>query len=451
MNLLVLSTMNKKKIDLKFYIETFGCQMNKYDSELVASILTDMGYEEATKKSDATLLLVNTCSVRETAESRALGRLSALNKQKLKNPNVIIGLLGCMAQRIGPQILEKKPFVNFALGPDDYRQLPDILKKVGRGTQRQQEFKIDVTDFEDYANIYPLRVHGVSAWVAIMRGCNNFCTYCIVPYLRGRERSRRLDNILEEVKNLTADGFKEVTLLGQNVNSYLDENTDFPELLRHVCRIDGIERIRFASSHPKDFSPELIQVMAEEPKVCNHIHLALQAGSNRVLKRMQRNYTREHFLSLLTAAREQVPGISFTTDVIVGFPGETDADFEETLSLVKEARFDNAFTFKFNPREGTQAASMTDDVSAEEKQRRLEALIVLQNEITLQQNKNDVGKIMPVLVEGPSKKRVEQYMGRTDTNKIVIFPSTTLKQGDIVQVKITETAGHTLFGDPILS
>ncbi|MCK5740376.1 tRNA (N6-isopentenyl adenosine(37)-C2)-methylthiotransferase MiaB, partial [bacterium] len=356
--------------------------MNKYDSELVASILTDMGYEEATKKSDATLLLVNTCSVRETAESRALGRLSALNKQKLKNPNVIIGLLGCMAQRIGPQILEKKPFVNFALGPDDYRQLPDILKKVGRGTQRQQEFKIDVTDFEDYANIYPLRVHGVSAWVAIMRGCNNFCTYCIVPYLRGRERSRRLDNILEEVKNLTADGFKEVTLLGQNVNSYLDENTDFPELLRHVCRIDGIERIRFASSHPKDFSPELIQVMAEEPKVCNHIHLALQAGSNRVLKRMQRNYTREHFLSLLTAAREQVPGISFTTDVIVGFPGETDADFEETLSLVKEARFDNAFTFKFNPREGTQAASMTDDVSAEEKQRRLEALIVLQNEIT---------------------------------------------------------------------
>ena len=438
--------MSKKKERKFYYIETYGCQMNKYDSELVASLLQKSGYEETSNYENADLVFVNTCSVRENAEVRALGRISALNALRQKKPHLILGVLGCMAARIGEQILDEKSYVNLALGPDNYRQIPDLLKKLEQPRDGGQEFATVVSDFENYENIYPTRVSGITGWVAIMRGCNNFCAYCIVPYLRGRERSRSKNNILEEIHQLVADSYKEVTLLGQNVNSYHDGETDFPDLLLSVARETGIERVRFASSHPKDLSARLIQAIADEPKICNHIHLAVQAGSNQVLKRMNRRYTREHYLQLLAQAREKVPEISFTTDIIVGFPGETEADFEDTLELIRQAQFDNAFTFKYNPRSGTAAAQIEDSVSPEEKQRRLEALIELQNEITLRQNRSHIGQVWPVLVESTSKKSAEKFRGRTDTNKIVIFPAGNFKIGDIVRVKINAAEGHTLFG-----
>ncbi len=435
---------NRKK---RYYIETYGCQMNKYDSELVAGILDKMGYVSTAGFENADLILVNTCSVRRHAETRASARISSFKPLKQQNPDLIVGVLGCMAQRLGPQILDEKSFVNFAIGPDDYRQLPLLLKEIESNHQQVQVYKTDVSDFEVYADIYPARTEGVSAWVAIMRGCNNFCAYCIVPYLRGRERSRSRENILAEVRQLVAEGFKEVTLLGQNVNSYHDGQTDFPQLLQAVSRIQGIYRVRFASSHPKDFSERLIKVMAEEPPVCQHIHLAVQSGSNKVLELMNRHYTKEHFLNLLAKARAKMPRISLTTDIIVGFPGETDADFEDTLDLVKQAQFDNAFTFKFNPREGTKAAQMPETVSEAEKQERLTRLIELQNQITLEKNRAQINQIYEVLVEGPSQKRVGFLKGRTDTNKIVVFPEIKSKPGDMVWVKIVAAEGHTLFGN----
>lgn len=429
----------------KVYIETYGCQMNKYDSELAASILKKQGFQATENATEADLILVNTCSVREHAETRALGRLSALNKYKLNNPGVKIGVLGCMALRIGEQILDEKPFVDFAIGPDSYRKLPEILTQLERN--HSQQLKADVSDFESYADIYPSRIPGVSAWVAIMRGCNNFCAYCIVPYLRGRERSRPIANILEEVEKLCDEGFVEVTLLGQNVNSYHDGETDFPDLIARVSQVPGIQRIRFASSHPKDVSMKLIETIAQHKNICNHIHLAVQSGSNRVLKLMNRLYTREHYLSLLQKAREIVKGLCFTTDIIVGFPGETERDFLDTLDLVRQARFDNAFTFKYNPRVGTAAAKMKETVSEEEKRARLNALNALQNEITLQNYRALIGHRVQVLVEGRSKKSDEQYMGRTDTNKIVIFPKRDRIIGKIVEMRICAAEGHTLFGE----
>jgi tRNA-2-methylthio-N6-dimethylallyladenosine synthase len=431
----------------RYFIETYGCQMNKYDSELVAHLLEQQGYQAAKKPADADIILVNTCSVREHAEIRALGRLTALNEFKLKRPGVVLGVLGCMAQRIGKQILAEKPFVNLALGPDSYRHLPELIHQLEVNPAGQQPDETDVSDYEDYSNLYPSRVQGVSAWVAIMRGCNNFCAYCIVPYLRGRERSRRLENILTEVAQLATDGFKEVTLLGQNVNSYHDGEFDFPDLLGKVSEMPGIERVRFASSHPKDLSPKLIDTIAARTNICQHIHLAVQSGSSHVLKLMNRNYTREHYLGLIASSREKIPDISFTTDIIVGFPGETEADFADTLDLVQQAQFDNAFTFKYCPRAGTKAAQMAETVSDAEKQQRLEALIRLQNEITLQRNRLEVGKRLSVLVEGPSKKSANQYKGRTETNKVVIFEKKSAQPGEIVAIKITAAEGHTLFGE----
>jgi len=430
-----------------FYLETYGCQMNKYDSELVAGILEQAGYLPAPAREDADIVLVNTCSVREHAEVRALGRLSALNELRKDRPHLILGILGCVAQRIGTQILAEKSFINLAVGPDDYRQLPLLLAQLAAHPGKQL-VRTELSDFEDYADIYPSRVQGVSAWVAIMRGCNNFCAYCIVPYLRGRERSRPMRNILDEVRKLAAEGYKEVTLLGQNVNSYQTENLTFPDLLRAVSKISGIERIRFASSHPKDLSLRLIQTIAAEENICKHIHLAVQAGSNKILRLMNRQYTREHYLHVLEQARQLMPEVSFTTDIIVGFPGESEADFEETLDLVKQARFDNAFTFKYCPRAGTRAAQLPETVSEAEKQARLERLIALQDQITLEINRAQTGKVLPVLVEGPSKKSPFQYKGRTDTNKIVIFEKDSLRPGHLVPVKITAAEGHTLFGKP---
>lgn len=441
--------MKSDTAEKKYYIETYGCQMNKYDSELIAGILESIGYEITPHAKEADLILINTCSVREHAESRAWGRLGATCELKKLKPQLIVGVVGCMAQRIGAQILADKPFLNFALGPDNYRHLPEILQELGKTIPKKlRRQQTAVTDFEDYADIYPRRTPGVSAWVAIMRGCNNFCAYCIVPYLRGRERSRKASNVLHEVARLVAEGFREVTLLGQNVNSYHDGEILFPELLRQVSRTPGLWRVRFASSHPKDLSRELIQVMAEEPTICPHIHLAVQSGSDRILKSMNRHYTRAHFLNLLTEARHSVPDIRFTTDIIVGFPGETEADFQATLDLVKQARFDNAFTFKYDPRAGTRAAELPETVPELEKQQRLEALIQLQDQITREINQAQIGRVFPVLIDGPSKKSAHHFKGRTATNKIVVFRNQQFTAGTLIAAKIVAADGHTLFGEP---
>ncbi|MDZ7260798.1 MAG: tRNA (N6-isopentenyl adenosine(37)-C2)-methylthiotransferase MiaB [candidate division KSB1 bacterium] len=424
-----------------FFIQTYGCQMNKYDSELVAAILR----EKARTIEEANIILVNTCSVRQHAETRALGYLNALNAYKLRRKDVIIGLLGCMAQRMGQQILREKPFVDFVLGPDSYRQLPQILENLDNGGYHPESL---AEELETYSDIYPSRVEGVSAWVAIMRGCNNFCAYCIVPYVRGPERSRPAKDILNEVKRLVDEGFVEVTLLGQNVNSYRDGQTDFADLIYQVSQVPGITRVRFATSHPKDLSVKLLETIAESQTICPHIHLPVQSGSDTILRLMNRHYTRDYYLQLLEKARELIREVSVTTDIIVGFPGETEQDFQDTLTLVQQARFDNAFTFKYSPREGTQAAQYEETVTEEEKLSRLETLNKLQKKITLEINKKLVGKKVKVLVEGPSKKSQEQYQGRTDTNKIVVFPKRKEAIGSIIELKIVAAEGHTLFGQP---
>lgn len=429
-----------------YYIETFGCQMNKYDSELVASILNDHGYTPAEKIEDANLILINTCSVREHAETRVKNKIDSYNAYRIRNRNLVIGVLGCMAERIGPSLVREMPSIDFVIGPDSYRRIPEILENLNGtsvvGTHLPEE------DAETYSEINPFRFGRVSAWVAIMRGCNNFCSYCIVPYVRGRERSRPLKDIVEEVRSLVDDGYAEVTLLGQNVNSYRHGGSDFPDLMREVSEIRGMKRIRFASSHPKDLSMKLIKTIAERDNICNHIHLAVQSGSNRILKLMNRGYTREHFISIIERCREYLGEPGIWTDIIVGFPGETEEDFEQTLDLVQRLRFDGLFSFKYSPREGTAAAAMEDSVDDMEKLRRLEKLNRVQKEITLQRNQQEVGSVKHVLIEGLGKKKKDdQYMGRTETNKIVVFQKQPgMEVGMIVPVIITNSEGHTLFG-----
>lgn len=432
----------------KYFIETFGCQMNKYDSELVASILENEGYAQAVTVEDANLILMNTCSVRDHAEMRVRNKLDSLQGLKRKNKKLIVGVLGCMAQRLGASLIEDKPLVDFVSGPDGYRNLPDILEQI----ISNNEFTELATqnDSETYSDIYPSRIQGISAWVAIMRGCNNFCSYCIVPYVRGRERSRTVKSILNEVRQLVTDGFSEVTLLGQNVNSYRDEQYDFADLLKLVSRVDGLKRVRFATSHPKDLSDKLIETIGENDKICNHIHLAVQSGSNRILNMMNRHYTREHFISLIEKSRLFIDNPGIYTDIIVGFPGETKQDFQDTLDLVLEVQFDNAFTFKYSPREGTSAYKLTETVSGVQKQERLVKLIELQKRITLAKNRKLIGSVQTVLVEGPDKKETPDHlMGRTGTNKIVVFKegNSSINTGSFVDVKITTAEGQTLFGE----
>jgi len=440
----------EKSLKIKqYFIETYGCQMNKYDSELVANLLEQMGYQAAQTPAEADILLVNTCSVREHAETRALGRLTALNEFKLKRPGVVLGVLGCMAQRIGKQILDEKPFVNLALGPDSYRQLPDLIRQLVANPAAQQQDETDVSDYEDYSNLYPSRIQGVSAWVAIMRGCNNFCAYCIVPYLRGRERSRRLENILTEVRQLAADGFKEVTLLGQNVNSYHDGEFDFPDLLAQVSDTPGIARVRFASSHPKDLSPKLIDTISARDNICKHIHLAVQSGSNHVLQQMNRYYTREHYLALLENSRKKIPEISFTTDIIVGFPGETERHFEELLDFVAEQRFDRLGAFPYSAEESTPAEHMADQVSEGIKAERLDRLMSLQQEIAFERNNSLIGHTVDVIIDSVEDNGTG--IGRTpadcpDIDQEVFVTESSVAVGDLCRVCITGVVGYDLTG-----
>ena len=423
--------------------------MNVYDSELVARMLSDKNYLEAESPESADMIFINTCSVREGAETRVMNRLDYMKGLKKKKNSLVIGVIGCMAQNLKDDILVSKPFVNFVLGPDSYNKLPVILES--QKPWEISEVHTDLSKYETYEYIYPLRSEGINAMVAIMRGCDKMCTFCIVPFTRGRERSKSAEAVVEEVKRAVEQGFKEVTLLGQNVNSYKDTVVNFPELLRRVAIVDGIKRIRFTSPHPQDATDELIDVMFEYDNICNHIHLPMQSGSDSVLKRMNRNYTREKYIELAMKFRNRIPGVAITTDIIVGFCGETDEEFEETLDVLDQVRFDSAFTFLYSERPYTAAyKKMKDDVSEEVKGERIFRLIEAQKRITLEINRKLIGNTLEVQIEKESKKSDEHYISRTETNRLVVLPKNGKVPGDFLDVTITDAAGFTLFGEPVI-
>jgi len=420
--------------------------MNEYDSELVAGILEDKNYTSADNYEDADAIFVNTCAIREGAEHRVMSRVGQFKSRKDESPDTIIGVLGCMAQNLKDKILTEKPYVDFVMGPDAYRELSDVLDQYHHEDEGTQ-VNTRLSRHEVYEGMFPARKEGINAWIAIMRGCDKFCTFCIVPYTRGRERSRSVESVVEEVRRVVDQGFVEITLLGQNVNSYQYGNYQFPDLLEEVAKVEGVKRIRYTSPHPQDIDDHLLQVMRDTPKICNHIHLPVQAGSTAVLERMNRTYTREEYLRLVDTIHEFLPNCGISTDIIVGFPGETHEQFLETLSIMKKVRYDNAFMFKYSPRPHTKAIEYQDTISEEEKSERLQRVIELQNNITLENNRALVGSTAEVLVEKNSKKSDAQWMGRTDENRIVVFDKNGESPRDLVDLKITDAQGVTLFGD----
>jgi tRNA-2-methylthio-N6-dimethylallyladenosine synthase len=438
---------NKVINSLTYYIETYGCQMNVSDSELVSSELEKIGYTSSDKIQTADLILLNTCSIREKAEQTVHNRLDSLYYLKKNNPKLLIGVIGCMAQNLKNELLSSKPYIDIILGPDSYRKISDII--FNRNNQIDHIVDTKLSKYEVYENMFPSRKSGVNAWVSIMRGCDKFCTFCIVPFTRGRERSRTIDSIVEEVNLAVSQGFVEITLLGQNVNSYKTPNGDFPILLNRVANINGVKRIRYTSPHPKDINMDLLKVMKKYENICNSIHLPLQSGSTKILKTMNRTYTKEEFLSLVKIIKEYLPNCSISTDIIVGFPGENDFDFNETLEVVKQVGFDFSYMFKYSSRPGTKAAQYTNQINEDVKQKRLEKLIVLQNRIRLKVNKSKIGKIEKVLIEKNSKKSDLFWSGRTDGNIWTIIKKTDEKIKDIVDVLITDAKGITLFGENI--
>ena len=422
--------------------------MNVYDSELVARLLDESDYAPAQSPESADLIFINTCSVREGAEKRVMNRLDHFKGLKNKKHSLVIGVIGCMAQNLKDSLLEKNPFINFVLGPDSYGKLPALLES--EKPWEIKEVHTELSKYETYDYIYPLRSEGINTMIAIMRGCDKMCTFCIVPFTRGRERSKSAEAVVNEVRAASAEGFEEVTLLGQNVNSYNDGSVNFPELLRQVSAVEGVRRIRFTSPHPQDATDELIEVMADHDNICNHIHLPLQSGSNSMLKRMNRTYTKEKFIELAEKFRARIPGIAITTDIIVGFCGETEEEFLDTLDVVEQIGFDSAFTFKYSERPYTAAyKKIKDDVPEEVKGERLTRLIDLQKSNTLRRNKEMVGKTVEVLIEKESKKSKAHYIGRTESNRLVILPKNGKKPGDFLDTLITDAAGITLFGEPV--
>jgi len=430
----------------RVYIETYGCQMNVADSELVASILRQEGYQILPTPEGAEVILLNTCAVREHAEERVIGRASQLSGLRAHTPNLTLGILGCMAQRLAETLPERAPFVDLVMGPDSYRRLPQLLAD----TAEETLLDVRLDREEDYLGIDPIRRQGVNAWVTIMRGCDKFCTFCIVPFVRGRERSVPADEILRQVRLLAAQGYREVTLLGQTVNSYSDGEVDFADLLRSVGQVEGIRRLRFTSPHPSDFTPQVIAALTEVPAICPGLHLPLQSGSDRQLELMRRGYTVAQYRDLVRRLRTALPGLALTTDLIAGFCGETETDFQQTLDLVGELRFDSAFMFKYSPREGTYAhKKMADDVPEALKTERLERLIGLQEGISRQINEGLVGRLAEVLVEGPSKRQqgdTRTYYGRSPQGKTVIFPHEA-PANSLVQIRVQRATSHTLFGE----
>ncbi|MDR1719465.1 MAG: tRNA (N6-isopentenyl adenosine(37)-C2)-methylthiotransferase MiaB [Dysgonamonadaceae bacterium] len=441
----LMSTNNIKRL----YLETYGCQMNVADSEVVVSIMKMDGFEVTEAIEEADVILVNTCSVRDNAEQKVLSRLQNFQSLRKKKPR-IIGVLGCMAERVKEELIERH-HVDLVVGPDAYMDLPNLIGAVEHG---EKVVHIGLSSTETYKDVIPLRIGGlkISGFISIMRGCNNFCSYCIVPYTRGRERSRELKSIMNELHSMQQQGYKEVTLLGQNVNSYRYDDgqkcVDFPGLLERIALAAPEMRIRFTTSHPKDMNDETLEVIARHPNLCKHIHLPVQSGSSRILKLMNRNYTREWYLDRINAIKSILPEAAISTDLFCGFSSETEADHQETLALMREVAFDAAFMFKYSERPGTYAFKhLDDDVPEEVKKRRLEEIIALQLQLSLARNQSDIGKTMEVLVEGFSKRSKNQLFGRTSQNKVVVFDKKDCKIGSFVNVVITNASAATLFGD----
>ncbi|TLY34754.1 MAG: tRNA (N6-isopentenyl adenosine(37)-C2)-methylthiotransferase MiaB [Nitrospirae bacterium] len=428
------------------FIETFGCQMNEYDTEVVRSILKARGYGFTDSADSADVVLLNTCAIREKAHNKVYGHLGLLKPLK-EERGLVIGVLGCMAQNLKKDLLASDALIDVLVGPDSYRALPDLLEKAAAG---RKGLAVDLSEYETYADIVPDRIEGVTAWIAVMRGCDNFCTFCVVPYTRGRERSRDLISVVREAEALAASGCKQVTLLGQNVNSYRDGVHDFADLLGAVADIRGIERVRFTSPHPKDFPDKLLEAAAGHPKICEHIHLPLQAGNDRILQLMNRTYTRAEYLALVARIRRRCPDIVLTTDIIAGFCSETEAEFAETYDLVEQVGYHSAYIFKYSERKNTIAArKFPDDVPDAVKAERVSRLVELQRGMSLNKNRALIGKTVEVLVEGDGKY-ADQWKARTDGNIVTVFPKTghSIKPGSLVPVRITDATVTTLYAHP---
>jgi tRNA-2-methylthio-N6-dimethylallyladenosine synthase len=423
----------------KVYIETYGCQMNLADTELIRGHLGRSGYSMVPDPAEADVILVNTCAIREHAEERIFGRLGALSHHKRRRPHVQIGLAGCMAQHFRDHLLEKTPHLDFVVGPDAYRRLPALL-----AGDPFVDVRLDRE--ETYVDVSPQRDRGVRAWVTVMRGCDKFCTFCIVPYVRGRERSLPAAAILDQVREVAADGFREVVFLGQTVNAYRDGATDFGDLLRAASQVEGIERLRFTSPHPSDMTESVLDAMAECGAVCPQLHLPVQSGSNDVLARMERGYTVDQYLALVERLRTRIPGIALTTDIIVGFPGESERDFQATIDLMRRVRYDSAFMFKYSRRSHTKAGKWDETVSDDEKGRRLQSVIAEQEEASAALNAAAIGRTVEVLIEGPARRREGWLVGKTEHFKTAVFPAAGQASGELVEVMIEDATAHTLIG-----
>ncbi|MBM7624114.1 tRNA (N6-isopentenyl adenosine(37)-C2)-methylthiotransferase MiaB [Sporohalobacter salinus] len=439
-----------KNIEGFFYIDTYGCQMNEHDSEKLAGVLKEKGYKSINNIEKADVIILNTCCIRENAEVKVHGKIGYLKQYKRENPELIIGVCGCMMQQEGmaKKIKDMHPHVDIVFGTHNIHEFSSLLESA----KEESETLIDIWGEKEglIPNLPTKRETDHKAWVTIIYGCNNFCTYCIVPYVRGREKSRSVMDIVNEIKELASDGVKEITLLGQNVNSYgrdLDKEIDFANLLERLDQIKGIERIRYMTSHPRDFTTKLVKTIADSDKVCEHFHLPVQSGSSRILKKMNRGYTQKEYLTLVEEIRKYIPQAAITTDFIVGFPGETEEDFVETIKIVKEVEFDMAYTFKYSQRSGTPAAKMEEQIDEEIKQNRLQKLMDIQSNISAQKNKKLIGKTVEVLGDGESKNNADRQTGRTRTNKIVVFNSDKDLTGKLINVKINKASSWTLNGD----
>ncbi len=427
----------------RVYIETYGCQMNVADTEIVLGVLGGSGFVPTADPVDADVVLLNTCSIREKAEEKIHNRLQHLKPIKRGRTNAVIGILGCMAERLRKDLVEDAGIVDLVCGPDEYRRLPELIEGAIHGNRG---IAVKLSRVETYDDITPVRTEGISAWISVMRGCDKFCSFCVVPFTRGRERSRSLAGIVDEVRALVDRGVREVTLLGQNVNSYDDGGRDFADLLRAVARVDARLRVRFTTSHPRDFSDPLIAAMAEHANICKYIHLPVQSGSDRILAHMNRAYTIDHYLRLVDRIRAAMPGVALSTDIIAGFCTETQRDHEETLDVMRAVRYAGAYMFKYSPREGTKAWEFGDDVPDEVKTARLNEIIAVQNSISRDANIAEHGAEHEVLVEGPSKKSDTEWCGRTDTNKVVIFPRGDATVGELRRVRVERSTAATLVG-----
>ncbi|HWF44817.1 MAG TPA: tRNA (N6-isopentenyl adenosine(37)-C2)-methylthiotransferase MiaB [Candidatus Kapabacteria bacterium] len=433
----------------KVYIETYGCQMNVADTEVVLSVLHKSGYQPTTELEGADLAFMNTCAIRENAEEKIWNRLGHWKNLKKRNPDVVIGVLGCMAEHLRKDLLKDSgTIVDLVVGPDEYRKLPNLIDSIAGESETSIAVKLSRT--ETYEDILPFRSEGISAFISVMRGCDKFCTFCVVPFTRGRERSRSLESIVDECKELEQQGFREITLLGQNVNSYDDEGRDFSDLLAACARAVPNVRIRYTTSHPQDFDQKLVDTMAEHDNICKYIHLPIQSGSDRILKLMNRTYTREHYMSIVEMIRRAMPEAALSTDIIVGFCTETLEDHEMTKQVMREVQYEGAYTFNYSPRPNTRAwNTLADDVPDEEKTRRLQEIIAIQNESATKRNLAEIGREHTVLIEGRSKKNADEWKGRTDTNKMVIFPRADAEVGEYRNVRITRSNSATLLGELI--